>query len=299
MGLSALSGHVSTKNKAAQFVFWFGACLGVLFIGKQAVQTELENGNLHQTLAAAMEKLEKLGAQNQSVLNILAEQRGGLARTTSTDLSGSDDPEVKRRRAILLALRNEYILSHEVVSTAMMAGLEWPPADWTNDRLRQLGETWEVGEGGEPKAATIRKPAATPEPRPQEYRATQPAPPTEEKGVFDNMDYRMSATQLRKVGGDVLLDVVAEPHGSQPIRLYISGCYLLDQGGTRWELPPMSADSGHFLQDAADLIPGTKLRSEFHFITKEPGDGREFTFICNENTPRANRKIILAGIRPI
>lgn len=37
--------------------------------------------------------------------------------------------EVARRSALVKALRDEYILSHDGISPAMMAGLEWPPVE--------------------------------------------------------------------------------------------------------------------------------------------------------------------------
>jgi hypothetical protein len=50
--------------------------------------------------------------------------------------------EVDRRQNIEKALRGEYILSHDNVSPDVLAGTEFPPADWMNRRLRELGENW-------------------------------------------------------------------------------------------------------------------------------------------------------------
>ena len=57
---------------------------------------------------------------------------------------GQDQTELERRRLLLDRLRNEYILSHDNISPALMAGTEQPPADWTNRRLGQLGEKWRI-----------------------------------------------------------------------------------------------------------------------------------------------------------
>jgi hypothetical protein len=50
--------------------------------------------------------------------------------------------EVDRRQNIEKALRGEYILSHDNISPEVLAGTEFPPADWMNRRLRELGENW-------------------------------------------------------------------------------------------------------------------------------------------------------------
>jgi hypothetical protein len=54
------------------------------------------------------------------------------------------DPELKRRSEILARLRNLYMLSHDGVTPQMAAGLEDPPADWSNEQLAKFGETWRV-----------------------------------------------------------------------------------------------------------------------------------------------------------
>jgi|GEM_PF-5603278 hypothetical protein len=58
--------------------------------------------------------------------------------------------EVSRRRQLLERLRGEYILSHDNISAAMMAGTEELPADWVNKRLQELGEQWKVSERQQP-----------------------------------------------------------------------------------------------------------------------------------------------------
>ena len=50
--------------------------------------------------------------------------------------------ELERRKQILDTLRSEYILSHPKDSAAIIAGTISPPAEWVNERLKQLGEQW-------------------------------------------------------------------------------------------------------------------------------------------------------------
>ena len=60
--------------------------------------------------------------------------------------SGTSEPESQRRQKVLRRLREEYILSHDGLSAALLAGIEQPPMEWTNGRLKELGEKWTVGE---------------------------------------------------------------------------------------------------------------------------------------------------------
>lgn len=58
--------------------------------------------------------------------------------------------EAGRRSELLERLRQEYILSHDGISPALMAGTEAPPSDWVDRRLAHLGENWRVTD--KPKA---------------------------------------------------------------------------------------------------------------------------------------------------
>ena len=82
-------------------------------------------------------------------------------------LSTPDDraqAEIERRRLLLDKLRNEYILSHDNISPAPMAGTEQPPPDWTNKRLGELGEKWRIPtpQASLPISKTLRFTAVVP-----------------------------------------------------------------------------------------------------------------------------------------
>jgi hypothetical protein len=59
---------------------------------------------------------------------------------------GDEITEVERlrRTQLLSTLRNYYILSHDGITSEMMAGLEWPPEDWINQQLDRYRENWRV-----------------------------------------------------------------------------------------------------------------------------------------------------------
>jgi hypothetical protein len=54
------------------------------------------------------------------------------------------EPEPAHRNGLLGRLRQEYILSHDGLSSALLAGTEPVPADWMNKRLEQMRESWRV-----------------------------------------------------------------------------------------------------------------------------------------------------------
>jgi hypothetical protein len=68
---------------------------------------------------------------------------------------------MKRRATILGRLRNEYVLSHDGISPALMAGLEDPPRDWVNRRLAELGETWRMESPPGPPSVSAKAGVAT------------------------------------------------------------------------------------------------------------------------------------------
>jgi hypothetical protein len=99
----------------------------------------IRNDAIHKSeMADVNGKLQTVGIQNTQILNGLvgAKPTGG-AETEQTS-------EATRRKSVLTALRNEYILTHDNLSPALIAGTDQPPADWINSRLKQLGEKWTV-----------------------------------------------------------------------------------------------------------------------------------------------------------
>ncbi len=49
---------------------------------------------------------------------------------------------------LLRRLTDLYKLSHDNISSEMMAGLEYPPAEYLNGELAKRGERWRVKEAG-------------------------------------------------------------------------------------------------------------------------------------------------------
>lgn len=62
----------------------------------------------------------------------------------SVEREASKKAESNRRTQLLRTLSREFILSHDNLSPGLLAGTEWPPIDWINNRLNELGESWSV-----------------------------------------------------------------------------------------------------------------------------------------------------------
>lgn len=52
------------------------------------------------------------------------------------------DAEIHRRSILLAKLRQKYILSHDGLTSGMLAGLDPLPKDWVEAHLKAMGETW-------------------------------------------------------------------------------------------------------------------------------------------------------------
>ncbi len=73
----------------------------------------------------------------------------GLTEDVKTGKSSSfakeiSDAEYKRRYTMLRILRLDYLVEKGMSSPGLVAGTEWPPIGWMNQRLAKLGETWTV-----------------------------------------------------------------------------------------------------------------------------------------------------------
>src|SRR5579859_6941407 len=70
--------------------------------------------------------------------------------TATITINVKPSAEDLRRYKVLNALRIEYILSHRDLPSQILAGIDWPPLEWINRRLAELGEPWTVLPGNNP-----------------------------------------------------------------------------------------------------------------------------------------------------
>jgi hypothetical protein len=95
--------------------------------------SRIRDQNTHmKEISGLRERMDSWQKQNTDLLKSLLKPAPPNAQAA----------EVDRRQNIEKALRGKYILSHDNVSPDVLAGTEFPPADWMNQRLRELGENW-------------------------------------------------------------------------------------------------------------------------------------------------------------
>ena len=78
------------------------------------------------------------------ILNVQVLLRGSALsiEPTAPGVQAGDDSEQLRRRRILSQLRQLYILSHDDISSELIAGIAPLPKAWTEQKLKELGESW-------------------------------------------------------------------------------------------------------------------------------------------------------------
>ena len=103
----------------------------------------------HDDMEELGNRVQAVGDQNNLLL------RAYLEKPPIT----TEEAELQRRKHLEDALRGEYILSHDHVGAGMLAGTEYPPVDWMNRRLGELGEKWAVGPSMNTMGATATQPA--------------------------------------------------------------------------------------------------------------------------------------------
>jgi len=133
-------------SRGRWFVFVSLGLIGIVSSIYSASRTSGSMAALIDKLDTANKKLDQAKKTNDDI----------LAQLTVPSKSESHDaaevppskvmpvPANQQQDAILQALRNEYILSHDGITSAMMAGLQWPDENWLNVRLKQLHQTWSV-----------------------------------------------------------------------------------------------------------------------------------------------------------
>lgn len=140
LALAAIGAHLATeelpegsaKRRNILIGVWFLAFFGIAC----GILVEMLNAKAdHKREAEAVDlnvKVDFVGKQNEQLLTSLL----GVHPLSETD----------RRKKIEDALRSDYILHHDPIDPLILSGQSYPPTDWMNQRLRQMGENWNFKE---------------------------------------------------------------------------------------------------------------------------------------------------------
>lgn len=117
--------------------------------------------------------------------------------------------EADRRKHILTALRDEYLLSHNPVDPEILSGTKAPPEDWLNKRLRDLNENWTIK--NEPDARVITT-------APVRSYLTFPDAPKLAGGLQENENFT--------VGERLMFNIHFKVVGPNPLQLISQASYF-------------------------------------------------------------------------
>jgi hypothetical protein len=115
------------NHRATTFILIVAGLIGSAILSANRITSEATHKNEMTTLG---NKVDTVRNQNTILSNFL--------------ISSKTVSEADRRQAIETTLRNEYVLSHDPIDPEILAGNAMPPAEWMNQRLRVLGESWNV-----------------------------------------------------------------------------------------------------------------------------------------------------------
>lgn len=150
-GLAYLMPDLTKRLERKKIVRVTIACIFLFFAISTVVLNEVDR-----------QDKEGKAASFEGTLKLVASQNGDILKEV---IANREIPEIERRKRILTLLRNEYVLSHPDASAAMLAGLEYPPTAWIDQRLHELGEKWAPAEVPQKQPTTQIVREVLPEPK--------------------------------------------------------------------------------------------------------------------------------------
>lgn len=135
--MAAYGGHIAAEGindpkhrRRVKLYFWLACIAGVVLAFLQQYRAITQD-------AASKEKTGTVETAVLDQLKILHEQKSTLT---------PEETEAKRRESIMTLLRGKYILQNTNVSSGIVDGSEPLPADWVNQQLQDMNESWTVSE---------------------------------------------------------------------------------------------------------------------------------------------------------
>ena len=117
---------LETRKRWRLALMLFFCVMGLISIGLNAFNRE----NQDRASKEQSSKLDAVGRTNEKILLSITDSR-------ETQIS-----EVARRKNIQDGLTSRYILTHNPVDPAIIAGAKLPPLQWMNEQLAAMGQTW-------------------------------------------------------------------------------------------------------------------------------------------------------------
>jgi len=134
-------------KKKAVFLIGGVGLLGLVLSGISAYRASEGQRAIATGISQISRQLADLhaGAPKHFSVGLSEDLRSGKSTSTIKEIP---DSEYQRRYRILIALRVKYMVSNRDFRPGLVAGIDWPPIEWTNQELAKLGETWTAIPGG-------------------------------------------------------------------------------------------------------------------------------------------------------
>jgi hypothetical protein len=242
--MAAYGGHIAAeaiadpkRSARVKTYFWIACVFGIVVAFVQQYRSITQD-------AAAKDKTSKVEDSVLGQLKSLHDQKPILS---------PEQVEAKRREDIMTLLRGQYILQHENVSSGIVDGSEPLPADWVNQRLHELNETWAVGE----------TPRASAKPAPQMSFMTLSGNPRFAGRGGEGANFQ--------VGDALTFNVYYKATGPNSIELLSMGRFVAVEPNTEHETQKQFADNfvNEIEKERRTVQPGssTMMPTDEAFIT--------------------------------
>jgi hypothetical protein len=130
-------------------------CFGLLAILVNAINRTDQEEKESQLRSKLDVQGEKLDGQSAKIDGLRAQQNNTLTFLAN---SKGQPNEAERRLNILQTLRGRYVIDHPEVSVTMLTGDSWPPKEWMDKHLKELGETFPFIPPAQPVASKPQLP---------------------------------------------------------------------------------------------------------------------------------------------
>ena len=136
-----------SKRREAWLLIGGASLVSVVLSGVSAYRASKSQQAMATTQSAMANDISEVlqvlraRAPKHYIVSLAEDVKTGKSSGLAKEIS---DAEYKRRQTMLRILRLDYFLEKGTFNPRVVAGTEWPPIEWINQRLAKLGETWTV-----------------------------------------------------------------------------------------------------------------------------------------------------------